>query len=137
MYGTNLYHSWDNMKNRCSNESNSRYNRYGARGIQICDEWHDFKTFKDWALSNGYEYGLSIDRIDNDGNYCPENCRWVDRIVQANNKSNNRLITYKGITHTIAEWSRILMVEYCKLITRINRGDMSDFENYYGKENEE
>jgi len=125
------------MKKRCNNESDSRYDRYGGRGIRICDEWYDFETFKDWALSHGYESGLSIDRVDNNGNYCPENCRWADRIVQANNKSNNRLITYNGITHTVAEWSRILMVNYYNLLARINVGNMRDFENYYGKENEE
>lgn len=77
---TRLYNIWGCMKQRCCNPRNPRYGRYGGRGIMVCDEWlHSFEKFKEWSISNGYEDGLQIDRIDNDGNYEPNNCRWVTR----------------------------------------------------------
>lgn len=93
--GTRLYTIWDAMINRCEKPRNRAYHRYGGRGIKVCDEWKDFDTFKDWALQNGYDENAqrgicTIDRIDNDGNYCPENCRWVDMKVQSNNKSTSK-----------------------------------------------
>ena len=81
-----LYQTWKNMRQRCNNPNRSDYKRYGGRGITICDEWNDYNTFRDWALSNGYADNLSIDRIDVNGNYEPSNCRWVDAKIQANNR---------------------------------------------------
>lgn len=102
-----LYGIWSNIKNRVSNPNNKSYYRYGGRGITICEEWaKSYESFKRWALSNGYRDDLTIDRIDNDGNYCPENCRWADRTVQANNKSDNHRITYNGQTKTTTQWGR-------------------------------
>ena len=98
---TRLYNIWDKMKMRVYNPQYKRYSDYGGRGITICDEWkNDFMSFHDWAMSNGYSDELSIDRIDNDGNYCPENCRWTTRIIQNRNqriKKNNKS-GYKGVS---------------------------------------
>lgn len=105
---TKLYRVWSTMKERCYNPNHIKYKNYGARGITICDEWkNSFKAFRDWAYANGYEEGLSIDRIDNNKNYEPSNCRWATMTQQANNKSTNRLIEIDGETHTMTEWSRI------------------------------
>jgi hypothetical protein len=107
-YKTRLYRIYVNMKGRCNKQYNSRYNIYGARGVRVCGEWqNNFETFKKWAVENGYSDNLTLDRKDNNGDYAPNNCRWVDRIIQANNTRVNRLITIDGETHTIAEWSRI------------------------------
>jgi hypothetical protein len=81
-----LYHVWYGMKYRCNNKKASGYNDYGGRGIRVCKKWHDFQEFYRWALDNGYQKGLSIDRINNNGNYRPGNCRFTTRKVQSNNK---------------------------------------------------
>ena len=88
MSRTRLYRCWQDMKHRCLNENSKDYHRYGGRGICFCDEWKDFEPFRDWALANGYNNKLTIDRIDNDGNYCPENCKWSTQQEQALNKKH-------------------------------------------------
>lgn len=127
MVGTHLYHIWRGMKDRCLNFNNKNYDRYGGRGIKICNEWLDnFQAFYDWAIENGYQEGLTIDRINNNGNYEPLNCRWVNYIVQANNRSNNHLITVDGETHTVSEWSRITGLNPQLISHRANRGDSNE-----------
>lgn len=102
-----LKHIWSSMKQRCYYKKHVYFSRYGGRGITVCNEWKDdYKTFRKWALQNGYADNLSLDRIDNSGNYEPGNCHFVDLIKQANNKSNNRKITYKGKTLSLAQWAR-------------------------------
>lgn len=94
-----LYHIWGGMKARCNNPNSENYKNYGERGISICNEWFsDFKTFYDWAMSHGYEDTLTIERIDVNGNYCPENCTWIPQSEQGNNTRRNVKITYKGET---------------------------------------
>lgn len=109
---TKAYRVWDSMKQRCYNPNDDKYKNYGARGIKVCDEWlHDSKAFMKWAYENGFDETKSqkeqsIDRIDVNGNYEPSNCRFTNARVQANNKTNNVLITFNGKTQTLAEWSR-------------------------------
>lgn len=116
---TRLYKIWVDIKKRCYRKTFWAYDRYGGRGITLCDEWHDYTVFRDWCIANGYADDLTIDRIDNDGNYEPSNCRWVDRKTQANNKSNVRHITYNGETKTVSEWAEIIGVNRQTLYNRI------------------
>ena len=86
-----LYNSWCGMKARCTNPKNPKYKRYGGRGISVCEEWKDIVNFYNWAKTHGWEQGLTIDRIDNDGNYCPENCRWVSRSENSRKKRTTKI----------------------------------------------
>lgn len=120
---TRLYHIWSTMKRRCETvKSGKAYKDYVLRNIKICEEWHDFSAFQNWAFENGYTDELTIDRIDNNGNYCPENCRWVDLITQENNKRNNTWLTYNNKTQTIAQWARELGMKYNTLNERLRKG---------------
>lgn len=116
------------MKGRCYNPNDKRYNSYGARGITVCDEWkNDFEAFQKWAESTGYRPDAkrgecTIDRIDNNKSYSPENCRWVNNQTQANNKSNNIILTYNGKSQTISQWARELSVDPETLRHRYNCG---------------
>lgn len=106
MSGTRLWRIWNNMHSRCEQENSSQYSYYGERGVEVCEEWSEFKPFMEWALSSGYKENLTIDRIDFDGNYCPENCRWVTRQEQNRNKSSNHFITIDGETKILEDWAR-------------------------------
>lgn len=98
---------FNNMKQRCYNPCNSSYKNYGGRGIKICEEWlNEHKTFYDWAINNGYNNSLTLDRIDSNGNYEPFNCRWVSMEVQQNNRRNNHKITLNGETKNVSQWSK-------------------------------
>jgi hypothetical protein len=120
---TRLYKIWTQMCQRCNDEKNKAFKRYGGRGISVCEEWAvSFEVFRDWAICHGYQDGLTIDRIDNDGNYCPENCRWADRFQQANNRRTTRKMRLWGEIKSIAEWSRDprSRVPYYTVLARIN-----------------
>lgn len=118
-----LYRIWSGMKSRCYSLSDRNYRRYGARGIEVCQEWQsDFMAFRTWAVANGYRDGLSIDRIDNDGMYSPDNCRWADRKLQNNNRRTNVYITYKGETHTASQWAGITGIKESTLVMRKRNG---------------
>ena len=111
------------MLGRCYNPNHMHFKRYGMRGITVCEEWkNNFQAFYDWAMSNGYRDDLTIDRIDNNGNYCPENCRWATMKEQCNNTRSNTLITYNGKTQTMAQWAKEIGMPYHKLVVRIARG---------------
>ena len=102
-----IYKVYSGMKKRCYDKNHKIYNRYGGRGITVCDEWaKDFMNFYNWSMDNGYQDNLTIDRIDNNKGYSPDNCRWVTMLEQAQNTSKNVNITYKGKTQTISAWSR-------------------------------
>ena len=114
-----LYRVWSGIKKRCFSKTEPAYPDYGGRGITVCNEWkNDYEKFLQWSLENGYKKGLTIDRIDNNGNYCPENCRSADLFIQANNKRNNIIITYKGITDTLPNWARKLKISANLLYSR-------------------
>lgn len=119
---TKLYTIWLAIKRRCNYKNDVRYSIYGGKGIVICNEWeHDFLVFESWAINNGYLEELSIDRIDVNGNYEPDNCRWVTMKVQQNNRSNNRLLEYNGQTLTLSEWSDKTGINLKVLHARLNK----------------
>lgn len=123
MWGKSIYNRWKHIKQRCYNPKDAAYKNYGGRGIKICDEWLDkekgFINFYNWAINNGYKDNLTIDRIDNNGDYSPNNCRWVTMKIQANNTRHNKKITFKNETHTLTEWSEILNINLQTLAHRI------------------
>lgn len=129
---TPLHHVWQCIKDRCLNENYSHRDTYGGRGITICEEWLDFNAFYDWAMSNGYKEGLTIDRIDNNGGYEPSNCRWADMKTQCRNRRSNVVIECDGEKHCLSEWAEILREPYAKLVSRHRRG-WSDREILFGR----
>lgn len=122
-YKSRLHRIWDAMKQRCLNQKNNNYHRYGARGIMVCEEWrNNFKAFYDWAMGNGYTDDLTIDRIDNDGNYCPENCRWATLHEQNRNRRTSRMITFNGKTQCMLDWAKELEIKPITMVARFRRG---------------
>lgn len=117
-----LYNIWTQMNQRCVNQNLEHYSNYGGRGISVCDEWKEFEVFVEWAKRNGYKDGLTIDRIDVDGNYEPGNCKWSTDVEQQRNKRNSRYVTINGETKTVAEWAEISEVPYKTLQRRIYKG---------------
>lgn len=117
-----LYNIWAHMKSRCRNEKDPSYKKYGALGIDYCAEWEEFKTFSDWAIANGYNNHLTIDRVDNTKGYCPENCRWADYYTQNNNRKNTIFINIEGEKHSLSEWCHILNMSYRTVYTRLKNG---------------
>ena len=117
---TRLYNIYSNMMNRCYNIKQAEYHNYGGRGVSICKEWRDsFVTFREWAIANGYNDTLTIDRIDVNGNYEPPNCRWITKAEQQFNKTNTRYFEYKGQKKCLAEWAEIFSMNKPTLYNRV------------------
>lgn len=124
MTGTRIYNIYRGICARCYNKKSTAYVNWGGRGIIICSEWlgeNGFNNFYKWSISHGYADDLTIDRIDNDGNYEPENCRWTSLLVQANNTRKNVYITYNGKTQSLPDWCRELDLEYSMIYVRYRR----------------
>ena len=120
---TKLYKKWCSMKARCYYPVFDHYDRYGGRGIAVCEEWREnFAAFREWALANGYQDGLELDRIDNNGNYEPSNCRWTSREEQVRNRSNTLFATLNGVTKPFAVWCEEYDVNYKTAHAKLRRG---------------
>lgn len=118
-----IYRIYINMKMRCSKPTEIQFHNYGGRGIKVCEEWkEDFMSFYKWAMANGYNKKLTLDRIDNDGNYEPSNCRWATYEEQCRNKGNNRLISINGVEKSLIEWSEMSGIGRATIAKRINVG---------------
>lgn len=121
--GERLFRIWKAMRSRCYYKKDVGYALYGGRGIAVCEEWRrSYISFKTWAMQSGYNDNLTIDRKDPDGNYEPENCRWITSKEQSNNTRRNVRITYKGITHTVAEWALITGLNAATIANRKRLG---------------
>lgn len=107
---TKLYRVWDSMVRRCHNPRHRAFLSYGGRGIGVCQQWRDYRNFRDWANDNGYKEGLTIDRIDNDRGYEPDNCRWATRKQQQNNRRCCVFIEHNGQRLTLTQWSELLRI---------------------------
>lgn len=122
-----LYGVWASMLTRTRNPNATNYKYYGGRGIQVCKEWLEYGPFRTWSLENGYDpdapYGeCTLDRIDDNGDYCPENCRWVNQSVQANNQRSNHLVEYKGEIHNLKQWSVLFGMNYSTFRLQFYKG---------------
>lgn len=120
--GTRLYRIWGGMKTRCFNKNDHTYKGYGARGITMTADWLDFSNFYDWARRTGYTDELTIERIDNNGDYEPGNCKWITLGEQARNRRSTTYIEFKGQKKSLSEWSEITGIGSATLHGRINRG---------------
>lgn len=124
---TRLYAVWCAMRRRCTDKNCKEYRLYGGRGIAVCAEWAEsFEPFRDWALANGYRDNLTIDRINVNGDYCPENCRWANGKTQARNRRNNAIMTAHGKTQTMAAWCEELGLSYSIVSQRKHKLNWSD-----------
>ena len=118
-----LFFIWQAMRRRCYDDKNISFQHYGGRGITVCEEWKlSFESFQAWSLQNGYEEGLSIDRIDVNGNYEPNNCRWVAKTLQSSNRRDSVWLTFKGETKILTDWADILSINQSAIRERLRRG---------------
>lgn len=119
-----LYNVWKNMKSRCYDKKSERYYTYGKRGIRVCQEWrNNFRLFAKWAVENGWNTGLSIERKDHNGNYYPENCTFITMAEQARNKTSNVLVSFNGETKCVVEWAEEIGLDPKTIYARIYRGE--------------
>lgn len=126
MTNTRLYRIYNAVKNRCYNADQPNYANYGGRGIKMCDDWlHDFSRFHEWAVSSGYQDGLTIERIDYNKDYCPENCRWATRAEQSRNTRRNRFYTHNGRTQVLTDWCAELGLNFHTVENKIHQKHMS------------
>lgn len=124
---TKLHRTWTNMKQRCCNLQNPNFKDYGGRGITVCDEWkNDFKAFYDWSISHGYSDDLTIDRIDNDKGYSPDNCRWATMKEQTNNKRCNIFVNVNGKEMSLKEFAKESGIKYTTLYMRYKKGGVEN-----------
>ena len=124
MSGTKIYNQWAGMCARCNRKTHSGYKNYGGRGISVCKEWREsFASFYSWAMNNGFKDGLTIERIDNDGDYCPENCKLIPKSEQSKNRRNCIYLTYNGQTNGLKEWSKITGIKYGTLLKRYHKNE--------------
>lgn len=136
MSHTHLHNIWCGIHSRCHPEHGSH--KYGKRGIKVCEEWSVFENFRDWALQNGYEEGLSIERKDVNGDYCPENCTWIPLSLQGRNKRDTRWVEYQGRTMSLAEAVEIAGAPYKQVHARLQKGwslEQALTVPYYSNEN--
>lgn len=125
---TRLYKIWQGIKTRCYNKSNRGYHDYGERGIKVCQEWlDDFGAFYNWAINNGYQDNLTIDHIDVNKGYEPDNCRWTTPKQQANNRRNNIMLTYANKTQNMKQWSETLKIPYAAVLSRHTRNGSVEY----------
>lgn len=123
MSKSKLYKVWCRIKGCTTSPTHADYKFYGEKGVSVCKEWRDsFETFRDWAFENGYEEGLTIDRIDPDGDYSPRNCRWVSILEQQHNRSNNIQITLNGETKCLSEWAKLYGINRYTVRSRHEKG---------------
>lgn len=127
-----LYGVWGTMRGRCERPNHISYKNYGAKGIKVCEEWQDFQTFFNWAMSHGYQRGLAIDRIDPNGNYCPENCRFLTQAENNRNRGNAIYLTINGKKQLLVDWARETGQPRARLHNRYYAG-WSDYEIVYGR----
>ena len=133
------YGSYRSMMDRCYREKANNYKQYGGRGIKVCDEWHSIESFEQWVKMSGFVHGMTLERRDVNGDYCPKNCTWTTAKGQANNRRNTVYLEYNGQKHTISEWAELLGINRSTLNNRICRGWSVEKalarRNYYGSSN--
>lgn len=134
MSNTRLFKTWVQMRQRCSCETSKKYKYYGGRGIFVCNEWEEFNNFYEWSKESGYNDELTIERIDVNGNYCPENCTWIKSELQQRNKRSNVKIEYNGETKILKDWCNDLNLNYKLSSGRLKAGWSVErtFSNNYG-----
>jgi hypothetical protein len=136
MNGTRLYQCWQGMLVRCYNTNSKAYKNYGGRGISVCDEWKQFDSFYKWSMNNGYKSDLTIDRIDNNGNYAPSNCKWSTYLEQQNNRRDCKYYKFNGKQMTLSQWARHFGINRGLLYIRVGEKGwtIEQFVEWYKRE---